>query len=226
MKSIFYVAVLITFFSCKENSTSQKETASGKEATTVGTSPENPPKTPQEVRSADVLRSVDDIKTEYAYITSILKSGRMDSTSFEYDCRSEKSGRVVYFSEKGQLRMIKHTYHEYSHFSATDTYFVKDNALFFAFYKHVAWSFVNQNQTKDDVTEKRLYLIGNKSVKCLQKKYALLSDANATDAPAPDTGANKETDCSSLEPIVAGFELLFDRRNQKENLACLTEKGH
>ncbi len=47
----------------------------------------------------------------------------------------------IYFLDKTGLRLIKHIYNEYSHFSATDEYFVKNDTLFFSFNKPVWWSF-------------------------------------------------------------------------------------
>jgi len=209
MKGLFYLTVFITFFSCKENSTSADKT------TVVVKSPDNSSETLPD------LKSIDDIKMEHSYITSKIESGSMDSTSFDYNCKDEKNGTLIYFYEKGQLRLIKHAYNEYSHFSATDEYFLKDGALFFVFYNHLVWSFVNHNQTKDDITEKRFYIIGNRPIKCLQKKFTILS--NAKDAPKSNMGSDKAIECSSLEPILEDFELLFKLRKQKEDLLCLED---
>lgn len=209
-----YVAILITFFSCQETtSTHSQEPFSEEKPATVVSSANVSPEAKRE------LKSVEDIKKEYSFITSKMEGGRLDTTSFKYNCQGEKSGKVVYYSENGQLRMIRHTYNEYSHFSATDEYFLKEDAPFFVFYKHLVWSFVDQNQTKDEVTEKRFYIVDSRPIRCLQNKYTLLSSEK--EALQPTKGSNQKIACSSLQPIDEKVSLFLKLRNQKEDLACL-----
>lgn len=215
MKILFYLAVVFSFFSCKENSNSGRRSTSEVDSTAAVKSPENA------LEPLEDLKSVDDIKREHTYITSKIESGSMDSTSFDYNCHDEKKGKVVYFSDKGQLRLIQHTYNEYSHFSATDEYFLKDGAPFFVFYDHLGWSFIDENQTKDDITENRYYIIDNQPVKCLQKKFSKLS--NNEDSLKSKMVANKEVKCASLDPLVEDFELLLKFKHQRENLICLED---
>lgn len=213
MKNLIYLAVIITCFSCKESSKSSKESTS-EEQTTTNTEFQNIPS-----EALEDLKNVADIKTEFAYITNKIESGNMDSNAFEYNCHDEKKGKVTYYSEKGQLRMIQHTYIEYSHFSATDEYFIKNDSLFFVFNNHRLWSFVNQNQIKDDVTESRFYILDHKLVQCLEKKFTIIS--NDQDSQKSPAVSNKEIDCPSFEPISKDFELFVKLRNQKEDLVCL-----
>lgn len=213
MKNLVYLVAFVALISCKENTTliedSPAVAAPGAEA--------NSPTDSSEV--LQTIESVADIQKEYTRVTSNIQSGKMDSTSFSYNCNVEKKGTVTYFSETGQLRMIKHRYNEYSHFSATEQYVVKDSALFFVLQSSLAWSFVDQNQTKDNVTENRIYIIDSKPVKCLQKKFTVYS--NTKDAPQADTVPNKEIECAALEPISDKFALLLKYANREEELACL-----
>lgn len=215
MKKLFYLAVFISFFSCQEKLTSGEASTSDDQTPTETKSSGHPSE------ELGDIKSVDDIKKEYAYIIDRLESGSMDSTSFEYNCHEEKKGKVIYFSEKGQLRMIKHTYNQYSHYSGTDEYFVKNDSLFFVYYNHEVWNFTGQNQTKDDITEIRFYIIDNKPVKCLEKKLTMLS--RGKDTLQSTIGTNKELECSSLESISEDFELFLKLRDQQENLICLED---
>lgn len=122
--AIIYLIVFITLVSCKESTTSSED------SNLVGATT---PLVTTQIDSSEILRNmknVEDIRKEYTYVTSKIESSRMGYASFNYNCNGEKKGTVTYFSEKGQLRMIKHVYNEYSHFSAVDSYFVKDSALF------------------------------------------------------------------------------------------------
>lgn len=214
MRFLLYIIIVITIISCSKNSKSTSPEESTSEVdTTVGEDPGTEP--------LQALQSVEDIQKEFAYITSKIETGSMDSTSFDYNCYNEKSGTVTYFSEKGQLRLIKHAYSEYSHYSATDQYFVKDNALFFVFYDGVSWSFEGQNETRDDITEKRFYIIDNEPVKCLEKEFTVRS--SATNNPQSSTVPNKEVECTTLEPILEKYELLVTHQSQKEDITCLED---
>jgi len=211
--AVVYLIVFMTLVSCKESTTSSENSTSVGAATPLVTT---------QTDSFEVqrdLKDVADIKKEYTYVTSRIESSRMDSASFNYNCNDEKKGTVTYFTENGQLRMIKHAYNEYSHFSAVDNYFVKDSTPFFVLQRRLAWSFVDEKQTKDDVTENRVYIIDQKPVKCLQKEFTVYS--NTKDAPQANTVANKEIKCSSLEPISKKFGLLLKYINQREDLTCL-----
>ena len=145
--------MLVLIISCRNSneSTSAKVPTSKRETVdTLLKAPIAPSAIPH------VLKNVEDIKKEYEYVASKIKSHNMDSTSFSYNCNEEKKGTVVYFFENNALRMIRHTYNEYSHFSATDSYFVKDNATFFVYFNRVSWSFDSQgkgvSETREDIT--------------------------------------------------------------------------
>ncbi|RAU82570.1 hypothetical protein [Pontibacter arcticus] len=216
MKIILYLAILLLLFSCNENTAlTDAETAENEPATGV-TSPGHTSGALPEIKSEEA------IKAAYAEVVSKLKSGSMDSTSFGYDCNGEKSGQVTYFSDNGQLRLIRHTYNAYSHFSAIDEYFLKNDSLYFVFSKQVAWSFADQNKTKDNVTENRTYIIGNKAVKCLQKKYTILADANDATKAETSMGANKQVACTSLNAVANELAQLLELRTKNpEAKTCL-----
>ena len=169
------------------------------------------------------LQSVEDIQKEYNYISSLIESGRMDSMAKNYNCRDEKKGTITWFSENGQLRMIKHSYSEYDHYSASDYYYIKDGYPFFVYYKSISWFFSSDEQgrqgTTDNITEKRFYIIDEKPVRCLEKKFKIVS--TAVDKAKPESVVNKEVDCPSIEPILKKYRLLDEYRTREEKSGCL-----
>jgi len=171
--------------------------------------------------AAHRLRNMEDIRKEYSHVTSEVESNGMVSDFFIYNCHGEKKGKVMYFSDEAGLRLIRHTYDEYSHFSATDEYFVKDGFLFFVLFDHVSWSFEGEGETRDDVTEKRFYIIEAQALKCLEKKFTVRSPSSAD--TRRQRAANKETDCSSLEAVLNKFELLSSYRSREKDPDCLEE---
>ncbi len=167
------------------------------------------------------LESLEDLRREYNDIASRAESGGMDSTFFDYNCRGEKVGRVVYLSDEGGLRLIRHTYSEYSHFSATDEYFMKDGTVFFALCRHVSWSFVGEGETRDEVTERRFYILDGKPLMCLEKKYSFTLPTTA-DRRA-QKAANRETNCSSAEAVLDRCRLLVRYGSGEKSPDCLGE---
>lgn len=217
MNRSLYLAVFLLLFSCKENNTSPTTLSSKEDSISEVKDADSLPEPLKE------LKDIEDIRKEHAYLTSKIENGRMDSLSFNYNCREEIQGKVTYYSEKGQLRVIKHRYNEYSHFSATDTYFLKDGKPFFVLQDQLSWSFVDAEQTKDDITEKRVYIIDNQPVHCLQKKFSVLS--GAVDPPQSDKVSNEKIACGSLQPLFDDLEVLYVHRSQKHDNGCLEAEG-
>ncbi|MFD2163124.1 hypothetical protein ACFSJU_12030 [Paradesertivirga mongoliensis] len=169
------------------------------------------------------LSSVEDIKKEVAYINSRIESGDVDSISKKYNCRGEKAGTITWFSERGQVRMIKHTYSEYSHYTASDYYFVKRGAPFFVYYRSISWVFSSndkgQQGTTDNVAEKRFYIINGKPVKCLEKDFKIVSTDH--DKPQPEEIANRDVACSSVDAQIRKYNTLAKLKNSKKEISCL-----
>src|SRR5690606_38410556 len=121
-----------------------------------------------------------------------------------------KRGAVIFFRKNGDLQMVKHSYGEYDHHEANDQYFVKDSSLFFVFQKQLYWSFDSASPedggTRDDITEKRIYILNGQAQQCMEKKYTKLSYSKSN--PDPSTIANKEVKCTSLKPLETEFEKL------------------
>ncbi|PWG78701.1 hypothetical protein [Pararcticibacter amylolyticus] len=170
--------------------------------------------------AAKAPANTEEIQKAYAGIMDKAEKGALDSTTFKYSCNGEKNGTVSYYTEKGRLRLIVHQYNEYDHYSATDRYFVQDSTLFFVHRQNTTWSFESgpEGTTRDNITEQRIYLVNQKPVKCLEKKYTVRSKAKNN--PDPATIPNKETNCSSIKSVITPYQLLFKHR-QKPTQGCL-----
>lgn len=164
--------------------------------------------------------NLQEIKSAYTATMEKLAKNALDSISKSYNCNGERSGTVTYYHENNTLRLIKHVYAEYSHHEATDTYFVRDSSLFFAHFKRLNWSFesnaAKEGATKDDITENRFYLVSQKPIQCLEKKYTIHSTSpdNSIAARTP----NKTIACNSAT-LLKAFENLISFR--KGNSNCL-----
>ena len=168
----------------------------------------------------DSLSPIAVIKQQFTVINSKLLSKTLDSTVREYDCQQERGGKVSYFSDKGKLVVIRHTYNEHDHFSATDTYFLTEDKLFFAYLTSTTWEFVSggasESLTKDKTIAQRIYLDGGKAILCLEQNYEQLSTATHTN---PINPVNKQVACKSVQPLLKELRQLLAFRNSKSN--CL-----
>ncbi|MDQ8054010.1 MAG: hypothetical protein REI78_13330 [Pedobacter sp.] len=162
-----------------------------------------------------VPASIQEIKALFATTINQLSMGKLDSTVLTYDCAGERSGTITYFTESGNLRLIRHRYSEYSHYTAEDEYFVSDEKLYFAFLHGVSWSFVSDGATKDDHLEQRIYLANNKPIQCLEKKYAVQTGQTKT-----PNAVNRRVDCKPVAPLLKKFEQLLNFRKVKRD--CLS----
>lgn len=176
--------------------------------------------TPSATEAEKAPGNTREIQKAYAAITDKAEKGALDSTTFKYSCNGEKNGTVSYYTENGRLRLIVHQYNEYDHYSATDRYFVQDSTLFFVHRQNTTWSFESgpEGTTRDNITEQRIYLVNQKPVKCLEKKYTILSKAKNN--PDPSTIPNKEINSSSIKSVITPYNVLTKHR-QKPTQGCL-----
>lgn len=212
MKKVFLISSLIIIFSCQKK-IDEKVSDS---VDLLGSKVKS--------QSLDIkknLETVDGIKLEYNLVNAQLTSKKLDSAKFEYEC-DERSGNVVYYSEKGKLKVVKH-FQADSHFSSTETYFVDEGKPYFIFQDETVWSFdgglPDKPITKDDVTEKRYYVVDNKAIQCLEKKYTLKS--NSENNPKSENIPNKEIKNCSIVDLQKSFVLLMKNKNQKGTIKCL-----
>lgn len=211
MKNIPILLSLILIFSCEKQSPIKTNSASKDKAN----------KTSQISDAAKILlQNTDEIKAEYTKINQQINTKKLDSTSFNYEC-NERSGTVVYYSQNGKIRSIKHSFSEYSHYSAIENYFVNNDQAFFIFKQETVWNFdggtAEKPETKDEITEKRLYYINNKLEKCLEKKYTIRSaDKRKLN---PDNIKNYESKTCPDKELMKTFSNLMSHKNKKTD--CL-----
>ena len=165
------------------------------------------------------INSIDEIKKEYNLVNSKLIAKKLDSVSFDYECE-ERSGNVVYYSENGILKVVKHFTAD-SHFSSTENYFVNENKPYFIFKDETVWSFdggtPEKPETKDDIKENRYYYVNNKLTECREKTYTIRSKNNSKPENLSD-GESKN--CSDIE-LQKTFKLLLENKDKKEKINCL-----
>lgn len=167
------------------------------------------------------LSTVDGIKQEYNLVNTQLLEKKLDSVGFKYECE-EKSGNVVYYSENGNLKMVKH-FQADSHYSSTENYFVDEGKPYFIFKDETVWNFTGgtpeKPETKDDVTQQRFYIVNEKAIQCLEKKYTLKS--NSSNNPKSENVPNKEMKNCSIADLQKSFDLLMKNKDRRDGGKCL-----
>ena len=118
MKNLLLISCLVLFVSCKKEIKQKTH-----EHFTV-TDSLNTEKPSDSLSLRNNLGSVDNIKREYNIVNSQLLAKKLDSVKFDYQCE-ERTGNVVYYSEKGVLKMIKH-FNADSDYSTVENYFVNN----------------------------------------------------------------------------------------------------
>lgn len=163
------------------------------------------------------INSISDIKQVYATTVSGLKDGELDSVLRKYNCNNERSGTVVYYTQHGKLKMVSHNYVEYDHHAATDQYYIQDDNIYFMYSNTSSWNFVSAEVTQDHIVEKRTYIVNNKPILCLEKKYNTLSSAAHERLEETE---NNEVTCPSIQSLNSDFKKLIVFKNQ-HNTNCL-----
>ncbi|MCJ8155512.1 hypothetical protein MKJ01_17270 [Chryseobacterium sp. SSA4.19] len=213
MKKTLLILSVIFMISCKkESGTGTQKHKTVKDSVSV--------KKSSPTVQNDSIQSVEDIKKEYAAVSSLLLSKKLDSTNFTYYC-NEKEGEVVIYKKDGQIKMIKDFYSEHSHFSSSTQYFIRNNQVFFIFQDETSWNFdggtPEKPETKDDILEKRMYIVNDKAVQCLEKKYSVRSKGNN---PDPNKINSRETKCDISE-LMKNYQLILKNKDKKGELKCL-----
>jgi len=204
-----------------------KKRSEGSAVSSADSSTKSQPVNNKSVASTDSLSGNADpndpeqrIRATYAETLRLKNEGDLDSTAFKYSCNNEKSGQVVYYSSRGKLKLITHSYSEYDHFTSEDQYLLEDEQLCFVYQRSVTWSFESgpEGSTKDNITEKRMYLADDKPLKCLEKKFTIRSQA--TNNPKSEQVPSKEVNCSWSPGAEKEFKLLAKYYN-KPAPSCL-----
>lgn len=215
MKKLFLISGFIAIISCKkENQQKTVENSNPADSLNIQSNVDS-------LRSQNDLSSIDGIKKEYDLVNSKLTTKTLDSVSFKFECE-ERSGDVVYYSEKGTLKAIKYFTAD-SHFSSVEKYFISDDQPFFVFKDETVWSFdggsPEKPETKDEVTQQRIYLANNKIIQCLEKKFTIKS--SVANKPNPETIPNNENKNCSANEVLETFELLIKNKGKKGSIKCL-----
>ena len=212
MKKVLLISGILLIFSCKKEIDEKVSNSSDNISSKVKS---------HSLSLSKDLNSINGIKQEYNLVNSQLVAKKLDSVSFKYECE-EISGNVVYYSDKGKLKVVKH-FQADSHFSSIGSYFVNDGKPYFIFKHDTVWSFdggtPEKPVTKDDVTEQRFYIINNRAIQCLEKKYTLRS--NSSENLKSENIPNKEMKNCSIAELQKSFELLMKNKDKKGNINCI-----
>lgn len=214
MKILLTTLCFAVIISCKKESSKNIQSNSPKDSLSV----KNEPISVQN----DSIKTIDDIKKEYASLNTLLTSKKLDSTTFTYNCdKTEQEGEVVFYYQDKKLKIVKNSYSEHSHFSSSTKYFIKEDQVFFIFNDETVWGFdggtPENPETKDDVKEKRLYYINGKLEYCRDKKYTLRSKNNSKPENVSD-GENKNCNDTELRKT---FEAILKNKDKKGDIQCL-----
>lgn len=213
MRNLAYVLGLFILTAC--NNPKENKVDSIKDSGTAPASSETEP-------VATVPKTIKEIKSLYTKTATQLEKGSLGSVACKYNCNNERSGTVTYFSQDGSIKMIKHSYSEYDHFSATDQFFVSADTLYFVYYNRTTWSFeankAAEAATKDDITEQRFYIANNEAIQCLEKKFAVRS--HLPNQPTSANVANKVMKCKNVKSLQNEFNKLLAFQKQ-DNKNCL-----
>ncbi|WP_449387403.1 hypothetical protein [Chryseobacterium lineare] len=213
MKITVLILSLLLVMSCKKEGTKTLQNSDSKESLRVKNDSLRIPD--------DSIKNTADIKKEYENVNNLLTSKKLDSTTFTYNC-DEREGEVTLYYQDKKLKVVKDFYSEHSHFSSSTKYFVKDDQVFFIFNNETVWNFNDggtpeRPETKDDIKEKRIYILNNKAVQCFEKNYSVRSKGNNQD---PGSIANKETKCDISE-LMKTYQLILKNKNKNGNINCL-----
>lgn len=212
MKILLLTLSFLAIVSCKKENAETIQNNSGIDNVTINKSSET---------LNDSITSIEDIKKEYAAVNNLLSTKQLDSAKFTYNC-DEKEGEVILYYENKDLRMVKDFYAEHSHFSSSTKYYVKNNKVFFIFKEETEWNFdeggtPEKPETKDDINEKRIYVLHDKAIQCLEKNYTIRSKGNNKN---PDSVPNKETKCN-ISGLMKNYHLILKNKDRKGEINCL-----
>ncbi|WP_415327190.1 hypothetical protein [Chryseobacterium sp. MMS23-Vi53] len=214
MKIIPIILSLTLFISCKKEDSKNIQKNLSKDSLTV--------KNESISVQNDSIKTIDDIKKEYGNLNTLLASKKLDSTKLNYNCdQTEREGEIVFYYQDKKLKIVKDFYSEHSHFSSSTKYFIKDDKVFFIFKDETVWGFdggTSENpETKDDINEKRIYILNNKAIQCLEKNYSIQSKGKNQD---PNSIANKDTKCDISE-LMKNYYLILKNKDKKGEIKCL-----
>ncbi|UOB18004.1 hypothetical protein [Abyssalbus ytuae] len=216
-KIIYSLLLTVVLSACNSNTNKKEET----DKTDTEIIAEENPKAVQE--SPQKIDNVEAIKKGYMSITDKIATSELKQTSFEFDCAGEQVGKVTYYWDGNELKMIEKIYGEYSHRNATEQYYISNGKPYFIYTKITDWSFDSdsgkEGATKDNVQEYRYYIIDEKLVKCLKKEYTIRSAA--LENPDPNTINNATINCPGNEELLEPFKKLFNYREQSAKIQCL-----
>lgn len=213
MKKLLLLPTLILLFSCENKKKDSVETKSPSDSLKTSV------KKDSFINSSP--QTIDEIKAEYTSLNNQLISKKLDSATFDYEC-GEISGNVVYYSSNGELKNIKHFYAD-SHFSSVENYYLKNGKPYFIFKDDTVWNFdggtPEKPETKDEVEQQRIYIVNEKPIECLEKKFSIKSSSKNN--PKPENVQNVQSKNCSYSELQKTFKILLKNKDKKGKTTCI-----
>jgi hypothetical protein len=213
MRNTIIILSLVSIISCKKQENKNVENLPSQDSLTTQNASGN-------------SKTVDSIKKEYSKMSALLASKKLDSTYFNYVCEDGMGGKVVFYYQDKNLKAVKNVYSEYSHFSSVTQYFVDNENVYFIHKQDTSWNFDENapkkadgnSETKDDITESRIYLANNKPTQCFEKKYSIRSAGNN---PDPNKIEDKEIKCDT-DKLMKTYQSIIKNKDKKGKInQCL-----
>ncbi|MFY1046229.1 hypothetical protein [Chryseobacterium sp. GP-SGM7] len=213
MKKLFLLSAITLLSSCENKKHNSNDTKSSDSLKTIVKK--------DFLINTSSPQTVGEIKAEYSSLNNQLLAKKLDSTSFDYEC-NEISGNVVYYSSNGELKSIRHFYAD-SHFSSVENYYLKNGKPYFMFTDNTVWNFdggtSEKPETKDEIEQQRIYIVNDKPIECLEKKFTIKSSSKNN--PKPENVQNVQSKNCSYSELQKTFEILLNNIGKKGKTTCI-----
>lgn len=169
-------------------------------------------------------KTLKEIQKSFEMLELWRSQGKLDSITKDFDCNGEAGAKAVYFYKEETLCMIDVKYQEHDHYSSDMSFYLVKGKPFFIFRKDHTWTFAEgmaaEGITKENIREKRYYIINGKPAKYLEKEYSYLSNERKPDGAMI---VAKESSAAKLPLEMANFKKLLESK-PLENGNCLMLK--
>ncbi|RZK38207.1 MAG: hypothetical protein EOO90_22985 [Pedobacter sp.] len=169
-------------------------------------------------------KTLTEIQKSFEMLELWKSQGKLDSITKDFDCNGEASAKAEYFYQGETLCMIKVEYQEHDHYSSDISFYLDKGKPFFIFRIDHTWTFAEgmaaEGITKENIKEKRYYVIDNKPAKYLEKKYSYLSNESKPDGAMI---VAKESSAATLPLEMANLKKLLESKSSQTD-DCLILK--
>ncbi len=179
--------------------------------------------------------ALQNIKKQFLMISELQEKGMLTQKKASYTCKDLSiEGTLIYHYHNQDLKLISHSFDQ-GHYSASHSYYVSNNRLFFYFGSD---GFDNDETIYDEntgdvigteedwsVSHLRIYFSNEKAINCLIKQYENEDVTDEIKEKYPEISAyfkNEEKECDPLEvkEILSVFQKLTAAQKQSSQELC------